>query len=217
MTDRRERVRALFLCTLVVLSVLSGPIAFSGPVAAATNASFSVANDAPGATTTLTAELDRESTGDSVGKLELNLSGSGASFSDQSSDYTVEVINPDGTTQDSLKDGNDISLSTSNGRETATLSFSQPDGGVDVGDTIRIEASGFTNPGSSGTYTGNYVINPDSTPKSVSASIDIGDTTKPTVTSITRSSPTSRIIQNGPVDFKVQFSEPVSNVGTDDF
>ncbi len=173
MTDTNTKVRSLILTALMVVSVFGGSIAFAGAAAAATGGSYTVANTDTSATTTVTAQIQSEEDGKSVGGVELSFNGAtsfdGSFSTGSSSDYTVKVYNRDGTEKTTV---DSVSLGSSNSGKTVTLTFSSVE--VNSGETLEVAGANFDNPTSQGDYTGTIQFNPSASGASVSDVLSIG-------------------------------------------
>ena len=176
MTDTNTKVRSLILTALMVVSVFGGSIAFAGAASAATGGSYTVANTATGATTTVTAQIQSEQDAKSVSGVELDFSGdsnfnndAGAFSTGSSDDYTVTVYDTDGNLKTTV-DG--VSLSSSNNADTVTLTFSSVT--VNAGETLEVVGTNFENPNGDKAYSGSIQFNPSSSGEAASDDISFG-------------------------------------------
>lgn len=125
-----------------------GPVPSPDDLAAAGN--ITVANQSTGAQTSVNATLTvGENNTDSIDQMTLSFANSSAfssAFSSQSNYYTV--------THNGAPAVDSVSLSTSNEKSTAKVTFSSFQ--VDVGDTIGLNATNFENPSTADNYTATF-------------------------------------------------------------
>ena len=178
MTTANEKVRSLFLAALMVFSVFGGTVALSGGAAALTAGNAAPASTAANADTTLTTSAEIESDKNLEGvQLEFDIQSADSGFSPDSDDYTVVIENSDGSQQASLS-GQDITVTEG----SVTVTF---DGqSVQDGDIVELQAAGYQNPSTDGTYDGTFQVNPNSNGESTSVSLGIGDGTGIDVTDL---------------------------------
>jgi surface glycoprotein (TIGR04207 family) len=168
-----KKLRALFLAALMVFSVFAGSMAFAGTAAAATSGNASVSPATAGNTATLTAELTLEQSDvdneGSISSVELGFGSTPADngFSDQSGDYTVELVR-NGQVE-ATRDSPSLNLGS------AQLDFSSINN-IQAGDVVRLTAENYQNP-SEGSYDGTYQINygSDGPSTAVTLSVDGAD------------------------------------------
>ncbi|SDF52368.1 DUF7282 domain-containing protein [Halorientalis regularis] len=186
MTGTRDKIRSLFLATLMVTSVFAGFIAFSGTAAAATNAQFGTSGvddpsgtPAAGSTDTLHAEVDLESD-DSFQQVQISFPSFGDAFSNlDDSDVTIFIDGLDNVEDGSgtFNNNNDVTVEqVSNGGSTITVqaasSFSSSD--LDVGDQVTVQLATNVQFPSDGDYGGTVDINPQSSGRTASGLLTVG-------------------------------------------
>lgn len=174
-TTPGEKLRALFLASLMVLSVMAGTMAFSGTVAAAGNASWTANPTTPNTDADLTAgtTVGSDYAGSSIQTVRLDFT--------PASDFDGNFANVSDADVDILKNGASAGTatvdSTSNGASTITVSLGSQTP-VANGDRIEVVISGsaFYNP-SEGDYSGLIHLNPSSSQGKAYAGLTIGTPT----------------------------------------
>jgi len=142
MTDTNEKIRALFLTALMVVSVFGATVAFSGAAAAANNGSLTVGDDGEEASTKYTHSADLANGAD-LQYIDVDFSTDSSTDPDLSSvgEADIEVYSPQG---DRTDEGDITGVTTSNGELSFQLENSID--GLGSGDNVTVVVDDVTNP-----------------------------------------------------------------------